>query len=53
LSVTVIKPADRLQSIARTLWAISTWIKPKKWMVLLNAEPVTQSIAKILRIFRS
>ncbi|QPF95438.1 hypothetical protein [Bradyrhizobium commune] len=45
LSVTLIKPADKLQTIAENLWAKSAGIKPKKWMVLLNAEPVAQSIA--------
>jgi hypothetical protein len=43
--VTLIKPADSLQTIAETLWANPAWIKSKKWMVLPNAEPVTQSIA--------
>src|SRR5438046_768817 len=52
LSVTLIKPADRLQTIAETLWANSTRIKPEKWMMVLNAEPVAQSIAGTLRIFR-
>ncbi|MBB4369323.1 hypothetical protein GGD63_002111 [Bradyrhizobium sp. cir1] len=45
LSVTLIKPADRLQTIAETLRAYSTWIKLKKWMVLPNAEPFMQTIA--------